>query len=58
MNSFDRLMQEIEGRVVFAWLPVEVKKGAGFFRDGWVWLRPVVRKRYIGIDAYYCERIA
>jgi len=50
MASHELKMRELlDGREVFAWWPVRIYTGhCGFFRDGWAWMRPVIRTRRLG----------
>ena len=56
-SEMRHILAEIGGREVFAWLPVRLVGPSGFFGRGWAWLRPVLRKRYIGFPSYFHTEI-
>ena len=53
MSRTDELLAEIRGTPMFCILPVRLRRGAGFFADGWAWLRWVTKRRHIGFPSFY-----
>jgi hypothetical protein len=51
--SAANILAEIKGREVFAWWPVKLRDFSGFYEAEWAWMRPVVKKHYIGFPAYF-----
>jgi hypothetical protein len=56
--SMAELLRRIDvGDEVFAWWPVRTYTCGGWYTSGWVWLKPALRKRTIGIRKYYYAKM-
>lgn len=49
-------LPEIEGRRMFAWWPVPIHSRSGYWREGFAWLEPVIKRRRIGHPSYFFTR--
>lgn len=53
-QEIEKIFKEINGIIVFAWFPVKLYTGkAGYFRNGYAWLRNVLKCRRIGFNSYF-----
>lgn len=53
---FQCVLDAIDGREVFAWLPVAIHDRGGRWANGVAWLTTVIKRRRIGHPSYFYNR--